>query len=162
MCFSIILVCPYLTFDFWTNILKEKTITCFFGLSIGWNPCFKNKELELKKMFFNRLCVSIPHFWFLIKYVCENKNIFCILVGVIITFFIVLVTGVQSRKIVFFYHLGVSLPYFWFLNEYAQENKCQLHVIFGLSIRWNSFFNKMNLTWKKVFFDHVGVSIPHF
>ena len=122
----------------------------------------KNKKLELKKMFFDRLGVSIPHFWFLIKYVCENKNIFCILVGVIITFFIVLVTGVQSRKLVFFYHLGVSLPYFWFLNEYAQENKCQLDVILGLSMRWNSFFKKMNLTWKKMFFDHVGVSIPHF
>ena len=78
----------------------------------------KNKKLELKKMFFDRLGVSIPHFWFLIKYVCENKNIFCILVGVIITFFIVLVTGVQSRKLVLSWVGNVGRSFWAWAEKY--------------------------------------------
>ena len=52
-CFSIILVCPYLTSEFWTNMFKKtkKQLHVIFGLSIHWNAFFKKQTWAEKICF---------------------------------------------------------------------------------------------------------------
>ena len=93
----------------WRKQMSFLYLSCseYSFLYFFWSLAFKTE-----KVFFYNLGVSLPYFYSLKKHYRQNKQHFCIFLGVSIPFFIFWVNGVQSRKKVFFYNLGVSLPYF--------------------------------------------------
>ena len=109
-----------------TNVIFVFVLLWVFLSLFFWSLAFKTE-----KVFFYNLGVSLPYFYSLKKHYRQNKQHFCIFLGVSIPFFIFWVNDVQSKKKMFLQSWCVLTLLLIF-----EETLSRTNVIFVFFLAW--------------------------